>query len=1015
MIAAVEQAADGVVITDTEGKIQYVNPAFTAMTGYAREEAVGQNPRFLKSGCQAAADYAELWSTIRAGQVWHGELINRRKDGTFLDEEMQVSPMRLPNGEIGGYIAIKRDVTERRAAQQTRSLLASIVENSSDGVVAITAGGTMLTWNRGAEAIFGYSAREAIGRNVAMMIPPERHRILEQLTEQVLQGATISQHEGLGVHREGHRLYISVTACPIRNRDGEVEAISVMVRDISERKKAEDALREGEERFRVMADGCPTVMWANDARGTKQFINRAYREFTGATLEELEGDKWQVLLHPDDAPAYVAALQRAVREHAPFRAEARARRADGEWRWLDSYANPRFAPDGEFLGHVGLSPDITERKQTEQALQSSEEKFRELAENIHEVFWMMPPSGDRMLYVSPAYEEVWERTCESLYQNPMSWAEAIHPEDRGRAHELFERQMQGESVDSEYRIRTPQGQEKWIRDSAFPVIGEKGEVIRVVGIAKEVTERKLHEAELIQAREGADAANRAKSRFLANMSHEIRTPMNGVLGMIQLLLETNLTAEQQQYATVAQSCGHTLLALIDDILDLSKIEAGKIVLEKVSFNLREPLEDVERLLGPQAKAKGLRIQVRVAPEIPAIVRGDAHRLRQILTPLSGNAIKFTENGGITVAAALDGQADGNATVRFTITDTGIGIPPEQASSLFTAFTQADVSTTRKYGGTGLGLAICKQLVAMMGGSIGLESRAGEGSTFWFTAVFEMTEASQYRTSERRTDRRVGDRRGSKSVACDARILVAEDNAVNRLVTLAQLQKLGYQASAVANGAEAVEAVGRGGFDLVLMDCAMPVMDGYEATRQIRSSNHCAIPIIALTASTMSSDRDRCLAEGMNDYLSKPVDLTRMADLLGRWLSSAASPAMAKVETSQEEDRGRSVFNQEELMERLMGDRELAGVILREFLADTPTHLQNLRSRLDEADAPGTHFHAHTIKGAAAAVAADGLKAIAAAIERAGDEGRLEECGELLPRAVREFDRFRITLEGAGWV
>ncbi|MBZ5620075.1 MAG: PAS domain S-box protein [Acidobacteriia bacterium] len=1259
LVAAVEQAADGIVITDTNGKIQYVNPAFTAMTGYTSEEAVGQYPRILKSGRQPAALYEELWKTIRSGRVWHGELINRRKDGTFYHEEMRIAPVRGSNGETVSFIAIKRDVTERRAAEEAQRFLAAIVESSEDAIVGYTPAGIILTWNRGAEAVFGYTAGEAIGKHVSLLVSPERLPRLRRLTEQLLQGNVVLQYEGQCVRKDGRGIHVSVTACPIRNSEGDVAAVSTILRDVSERQEAErarallasivdssdeaihgveldgtivswnrgaemlfgyssheiigksaailappgrcddvrqyleairqgstispfdtvlqgkdgrgidvslsifpirnpagevvgaagiardigqrlgaerklreseerfrgvfehaqvgmcvagldgrflqvnpafcrmvgyteqellakawtelihpddlepalrrreqlskdpggcvdaeirhihrsgsvvwgrvrvslvrdsggsplfvvvhaediterkraaEALRESEERFRIMADGCPAVMWVTDAEGGIQFINRAFRETCGVTFEQVEGGKWQSLIHPDDAPEYVRAFRRALEEHTPFRGEARARRADGEWRWTESHAEPRFSPGREFLGLAGISPDITERKHAEQALQRSEEKFRQLAENIREVFWMMPPAATEILYVSPAYEQVWGRTCDSLYQRPASWLDAVHPEDLGQARSNLPRLMRGETAESEFRIRTPDGQAKWIRNRAFPIRDQGGQLIRIVGIAEEITERKRYEAELIHAREGADAANRAKSRFLANMSHEIRTPMNGVIGMIQLLFETDLTPEQRQYATVAQASGQTLLALIDDILDLSRIEARKITLENLSFDLRQTVEDVVQLMRVQARAKGLPIHSRVSPDIPPFLRGDAHRLRQVLSNLFANAIKFTERGVVTMDAALERQGEGTATVRFTITDTGIGIRPDQVAALFSPFTQADASTTRKYGGTGLGLAICKQLVEMMGGTIGVDSREGRGSTFWFTVVFDLAHPNQQPTATERGDGRFGAAGGTTRVEIDARILVAEDNATNRDVALAQLRKLGYEASAVTNGAEAVEAVQHGRYDLVLMDCEMPEMDGFEATRRIRGSVHPGIPIIALTADAMSGDRDRCLSEGMNDYLAKPVEMGLLRDVLAKWLpvSGAEDAAQSTGE------RADAIFNGEALLRRLMGDRQLAGIVLKAFLQDVPSQLNNLRARLDEADAPGARSHAHALKGAAATVSAEGLHAIARAIERAGTAGQLDLCVELLPRAVEEFERFKSTLERAGW-
>ncbi|HEX5229654.1 MAG TPA: PAS domain S-box protein [Bryobacteraceae bacterium] len=1265
LVTAVEQAADAVVITDSSGVIQYVNPAFTAMTGYSSEESLGHRPSILKSGRQPEGFYRDLWATIKSGRVWHSEIVNRRKDGTFYTEEMQITPVQGASGEIVSFIAIKRDVSTRRAAEEAQRFLAAIVESSLDAILSLTLDGVVLTWNRAAESVFGYSAAEIVGKRASILVPPERHFGLAHLLAEAAEGRSVPHHEGLSVRKDGCKIHVEVAVCPIRNPAGEVTAGSFIIRDITERKKAEEAqallasiveysddaidavdlngnvvtwnraaetllgysaeemigknirglapggnseldrclgiikkgervprfhtvhrakngqvidvsvavspirnsagevvgasaivhdigprllaerrlreseglfreifahapfgmcvgsfdgrflqvneqlcqmlgysedellgrtvrdishpddveasfarlrqlrsdpskpleaekryihraghvvwgriklapvqdssgkpeymvvhvediserkrteeaLKESEERFRNIADSSPSMLWVADAKGSVEFMSRKLLEFGGTTLEQSNGAQWVRFLHPDDAVSYVEAFRAAVRDRAVFRTETRVRRYDGEWRWLGSYATPRFSPSGEFLGHVGLSSDITERLKSEQALRASEEKFRQLAENVRDVFWMVPPAADEMLYISPAYEQVWERTCESLYVNPMSWAQATHPDDAVKVHEMFLRQIQGEAVESIYRIVTPSGGEKWIRDRAFPIRDQDGQLVRIAGIAEEITENKRHEAELIQAREGAEAANRAKSRFLANMSHEIRTPMNGVIGMLQLLLTTELSAEQQHYVSVAQSSGRALLTLIDDILDLSKIEAGKIVLENLNFTLRDTVAEVDHLFRAQAQVKGLQFTSRIAADLPAQLSGDANRLRQVLLNLTYNAIKFTDQGAVTLDASLDRLEGGKAAVRFTIADTGIGIRPEEAARLFSPFTQADASTTRKYGGSGLGLAICKQLVEMMGGTIGVQSEVGRGSRFWFTAVFGVPASVQPALAARPQARpRLAVE--TASITRSVRILVAEDNAINRDVALAQLQKLGIGADAVANGEEAVAAVERGGYDLVLMDCQMPVLDGFEATRRIRGSARAAIPIVAVTADAMPSDQERCLREGMNDYIAKPVDVNRLSAVLARWLPGSGTPQRAPDVTAQPPMQAPApsgvTFNRDALLERLMGDQQLGCIVVNGFLRDAASQLANLQERLRRADASGTRLQAHALKGASATVGAENLRALALAIEQAGKAGNLDHCAELLPQVNEELERFKSEVDAAGW-
>ncbi len=1131
LASIVESSDDAIVAFDPSGKILTWNRGAQAIFGYPGADVLGKSVSLL-----VPPDRQQRLASF-IGQVLDGNALCQyrgicvTRSGRRIHVAVTGSPIRGPHGGVTAASAVIRDITERREAEQAQSLLASIVESSDDAIYSVSPEGAIVSWNRGAEQLFGYSFSEAIGLPASILAPgreldlrePARsfetflirkdgapvevsvsfspiragdgqaaataaivrdigrrvraERKARESDEQFrsvfeqsplptaiasldgpflransafcgMLGYTESEliaapwyrlthpddvalssatgklilEEGSGprriekryLHRDGSTVWARTTLSTALDSTGKPAFYVIHVEDITEKKRTEEALSESEDRFRVMADSCPTMMWVTNAEGGNQFINQSFRDFCGVTLGQVSDGQWELLIHPDDVCRYKGAFELAVRDRAPFRAEARVRRADGEWRWIGSHAAPRLSPAGAFLGHVGLSSDITARLQAEEALHSSEEKFRQLAENIREVFWVMSPEANEVIYVSPAYEQVWGQSRETLYRDPMSWADSIHPDDQRQAHALFARQVQGETVDSEYRIRTPDGEEKWIRDRAFPIHDDLGRLVRLVGIAEEITERKRYEAELIQARESADAANQAKSRFLANMSHEIRTPMNGVLGMLQLLLTTELNPKQRRFATVAQNSGQALLRILDDVLDISKIEARKIVLESVPFNLRDTFADLAQVLAVQVAAKAdsgghrLSIRTEVGDEVPQLVRGDPHRLRQVLANLSGNAVKFTETGSVALKASLVSPAQGGGagiTVRFSVTDTGIGIAPDKVSSLFAPFVQADASTTRKYGGTGLGLAICRQLVTMMGGRIGVESppsgSSQGGSSFWFTAVFQ--HAAETAPKKAETEKSY-----PTAPHSSAGILVAEDNPVNREVILAQLGKLGYRVEAVNNGAEAVDAVREGQYGLVLMDCHMPLVDGFEATRRIRRELKSELPVIALTADAMPADRARCLREGMNDYLPKPAGLRELAEKIALWM-----PRLATGEKNAEGSE--NVFNSADLLRRLMGDKRLVAVILNAFLKDAPTQLEILRDRLERSDTGGIREQAHTLRGAAATASAGDLLAIATALEGAGNKGQLDRCQELLPRAFVEFDRYRSHVERSGWL
>ncbi len=487
-----------------------------------------------------------------------------------------------------------------------------------------------------------------------------------------------------------------------------------------------DAVQQSEARYRAVFDASRDSLVIADAQtGMLLDANPAALSLLDRSIEEIRSLHQKDIHASEDVVAGKAAFHR-------YRYEAGATehvvlRPDGTRVPVEISASPMQDEQGRSL-ILGIFHDLTEHRRAADELRESEEKFRQVAENVREVFFVSTPSGDQIIYVNPAYEQVWGRTCESLYGQPESWMKAIHPDDQQSAGLLAARQLRGEAIDEEFRIRTPEGREKWIRSRTSPIFNESGELIRVAGIAEEITERKRYEAELILAREGAEAANRAKSRFLANMSHELRTPLNAIVGFSELLIremdEVGVNEWTEDLKRIHRAGNH-LARLINDILDLSKIEAGKMPLSVSDFDISVLLRDVVESLGPAAAKNNNRIEVSCEP---AILHSDEMRIEQCLLNLIGNACKFTHGGRVRIAVQQESVVD-SLWYRIRISDSGIGITPEQMAALFTPFNQGDDGTTRKFGGTGLGLTISRTLCRMMGGDITVESVPGQGSTF----------------------------------------------------------------------------------------------------------------------------------------------------------------------------------------------------------------------------------------------------------------------------------------------
>jgi two-component system sensor histidine kinase/response regulator len=777
---ALESAANAIVITDRGGDIQWVNPAFTRLTGYPLAEVQGQNPRVLKSGEQSREFYADLWNTILSGRPWHNELTNRRKDGSLYTEEMTITPVPAVYGAISHFVAVKSDVTDKRrteaALQESERRYRLLAENASDVIWALD---TNLRFTYVSPSVLqarGYTAEEAMELSLAETLPPallERATkvLAEELDKEGRPDSDPFRSRTLEVEnycKDGSTIWTEIKVTLLHDASGTLTGILGVTRDISERKRAEDVLRETEARFRSAFDNAPIGMALVAPEGRWLQVNRALCDILGYSEAELLAGSFQAVTHPDDLETSVAQAQRVL------------------------------------AGELGF------------------------------------------------------------YQN-------------------------------ENRYMHKQGHIVWALLSVSLVRDSTGKPLYFVSQVQDITRRKRAEAELQQAKEAAEIANRAKSEFLANMSHEIRTPLNGIIGMTQLALETSPSPDQREYLEMAKSSADALLTVINDILDFSKIEAGKLDFDHVDFSLHTCLNAALKAVALRARDKGLRLARAIAADTPDALVGDPGRLRQILINLVGNAIKFTEHGTVTVHV---GVADRSSTsdsrrpesdidLHFAVRDTGVGIAPDQQQRIFEAFEQADNSTKRRHTGTGLGLAISARLVHLMGGRIWVESEPGKGSTFHFTARFNRGRPLAAECHIPKAARPI-----APTASPPLRILLAEDNVVNQKLARRLLEKRGHAVVVVGTGQDVLTALEREAFDLVLMDVQMPGMDGLEATAEIRRREKQAsvtgdessvadhwsllpghsphIPIIAMTAHAMRGDEDRCLQAGMDGYVSKPI-------------------------------------------------------------------------------------------------------------------------------------------------
>ena len=995
------------------------NHAAVEMLRFSTKEEVlllggtGLSPTEQPDGSLSAGRLEEIRElALQMGHFRH-EWIALRRDGEAFPVEVALTPITMNGRQM--LLAAWNDLSERRYAERalkdSEERFLAFMNHSPTLCFIKDDTGRMLFINQVMADAFSTSQEEMEGKNDFDWLPLESARAVTEYDRRILATNKAAQQIEMVTTGDGKEYEWLVVKFPIVTPERTLlGGIGV---DIREQRRAERGLKLSESQFRDLFDDAPVAYHELDTDGRITRVNKTELALLGYSLNEMVGRPvWEFVLEATEVRESVAEKLNGVAQLGEGY-QCTFRRKNGSL--VPALVTDRLmtASTEGIFGLRCTMQDIGPLKQAEQEIRAAEEKYRKIFENAIEGIFQTSVEG-RYINANPALAHIYGYgTPENLMASVRDIGGQIYV-DPDRRTEFAERmEREGSVSDFVSQVHRKNGEIIWISEHARCVRDDKGQVLYYEGAIEDITSRKEAEQAMAKARDAAIESARLKSEFLANMSHEIRTPMNGIIGMTGLLLDMEMSQRQHDFTRTISDSAEALLKIINDILDFSKIEAGMMTFDEIDFNPHDVVSGVVDLFAGHAVQKHLKISSHVPPGLSAGLRGDPGRLRQVLANLVGNAVKFTETGSVSVSVEILESVGTEVMLRFSVTDTGIGISEQQAEKLFQAFVQADGSTTRRYGGTGLGLAISKRLIAQMGGEIGVRSKPEHGSTFWFSARFQRSTLHGLEDGIRTNGhlhQALADRENAQRKAgAGLRILVGEDSPVNQKIMTYQFQKLGHNVQVEPDGDAVLAAAAQNAYDIIFMDCQMPGKDGYEATRQIRMGESGEVRrawIVAVTANAMTGDRERCIDSGMDDYLAKPVRTEELAAAIDRFLLKRGRASGDSVRPDAVCQAALDSFRQ------LGGDGELSMLsrLVRLFLDNTPGVIGDARAALESRDRAALSREAHLLKGSCSNFGAAGMSDACGRLEAAAIEGDFAQSAMFLADVEREYDHVRVALE-----